>query len=69
MSIAVFRTAAKLTHRMYGMSNVPAIADTLKKLRMVSNIAIHKTAITMSPTKGDLSPKKTTDHRMLKTKH
>ena len=57
---------AKLTHRIYGISRIPAVIDTLAKLSIVNSIAIHKITITISPAIGDLSPKKATDQKALR---
>jgi hypothetical protein len=60
-------TAAKLTHTMYGKSSKPAAFDILKKYKIVSAIAIQSTAMSMSPARGDLRPKNSTDQARLKT--
>jgi hypothetical protein len=65
--IEAFKILAKLTHRMYGISKIPAIIDTFMELSIVNSIATQKTTITMRPAIGDLSPKKATDQKALRT--
>ncbi len=57
---------AKLTHRIYGISRIPAVIDTFAELNIVNSMAIHKTTITRRPAIGDLSPKKATDQEVLR---
>jgi hypothetical protein len=61
-----FRATAKLTHRMYGRRRSPAVLEILRQYWIVSRMATHRRAISMSPRRGDLSPKKTTDHKVLR---
>jgi hypothetical protein len=65
--IETFRILAKLTHRIYGISRIPAVIDTFMELSIVNSIATHKITITMRPAIGDLSPKKVTDQKALRT--
>ena len=55
-----------LTQTMYGMSRHPAIYESLKNLIQVISIEIQSNKITMTPAIGDLSPKKTIDHKALR---
>lgn len=48
------------------MSNIPAVFETLKKYKTVKSIATQRTAISMSPARGDLNPKNITDHKTLR---
>jgi hypothetical protein len=57
---------AKLTHRIYGISRIPAVIDTFVELSIVKNIATQRITITMRPAIGDLSPKKATDQKALR---
>jgi hypothetical protein len=63
----IFRILAKLTHRIYGISRIPAVIDTFMELNIVSSIATHKIMITTRPAIGDFSPKKATDQKTLRT--
>jgi hypothetical protein len=48
------------------MRSTPENLETLKKFKIVNRMAIQRRTISTSPRRGDLSPKKTTDQRMLR---
>jgi hypothetical protein len=51
---------------MYGRRSRAAGFEILKKLLIVRRMAIQRRTMSMSPKRGDLSPKKATDQRALR---
>jgi hypothetical protein len=60
------RMAAKLTHKMYGRRSRAAAFEIPKKLLIVKRMAIQRRTMSMSPKRGDLSPKKAIDQKALR---
>lgn len=59
------RIAAKLTHRIYGKSNIAAGFEIAKNLLMLQNMAAHRKIMTAKPPAIDRPPKNTIDQRAL----
>ncbi len=58
----MFKTAAKLTHKIYGTSRYTAVLEIGKNARAVNIIAASSGTITTTPPHGQCSPKNTKDH-------
>jgi hypothetical protein len=48
------------------MRSTPANLEIFEKFGIVNKMAIQRRTISIRPRRGDLSPKKTTDQRMLR---
>jgi hypothetical protein len=48
------------------MRSTPANLETFKKFRIVNRMAIHRRTISIRPRRGDLSPKKAADQKILR---
>jgi len=59
-------TAAKLTQKIYGISRRPAVFDIFINFKIVTSMKIQRMQISISPARGDLSPKNAADHITLR---